>query len=227
MTETIATSEAGGFRRRSQVRLGRLMLQLGTVMAVAALLIGAGFMAFAVDIADSSVPVDPHADGIVVVTGGSDRIDSGLQLLSEGRAARLLISGVNPQVTRRELAGAVDQRMRDLLLCCSDLGRDARDTIGNASEARSWAANKGFTSLIVVTNDYHMPRTMAELESAMPGAVLVPYPVHRRSLAWWFHDRDGMARLFGEYMKYVATRVRIALSLPPARPVTVASRTGS
>ena len=57
-------------------------------------------------------PLNPRAEGIVVLTGGTSRIDEALQLLAEGRATRLLISGVNPLVTRDTLALTVGDNWR-------------------------------------------------------------------------------------------------------------------
>ncbi len=43
-----------------------------------------------------------------------------------------------------------------MLACCVDLGHTARDTIGNATETRDWAADHHYVSLIVVTSAYHI-----------------------------------------------------------------------
>jgi 1-acyl-sn-glycerol-3-phosphate acyltransferase len=148
-----------------------LILLTRAVVVLAALVgivLAAGFVAFAMSIAGARVPAGARAEGIVVLTGGGGRIDGALHLLAEGRARRLLISGVNPSVDIGALAGTVDKELEVALACCVDLGRDARDTIGNAAETRDWARTKGYTSLIVVTSDYHMPRSMAELAEAMP-----------------------------------------------------------
>ena len=47
-----------------------------------------------------------------MLTGGGGRIDGALHLLAEGRARRLLISGVNPSVDLKALAGTVDKDLR-------------------------------------------------------------------------------------------------------------------
>ena len=173
---------------------------------VAGLLVG--FVGFARSVVDTPPPADPRAEGIVVLTGGAARIDGALQLLAEGRAERLLISGVNPAVSLKTLAATVDGRLRGVLECCVDLDH-ARDTIENASETRSWADRQGFSSLIVVTSDYHMPRTMAELAQAMPGARLIAYPVDNPELDladWWRNPQvfGLLAREYGKYLLVVA-----------------------
>jgi len=178
--------------------------------ALLTILLVAGFFGFAEEIASTSPPPDPRADAIVVLTGGSARIDGALRLLDEGRAKRLLISGVNPSVTSADLANLVDGALRDELACCVDLGRQAIDTVGNAAETRDWAAAHGFASLIVVTSDYHMPRSMTELAAAMPAVTLIPFPVSNPDLRFtdWWHDRTTFTLLLREYGKYLVAKAR-------------------
>ena len=174
------------------------------------------FVGFARAVVETPPPADPRAEGIVVLTGGAARIDGALQLLAEGRADRLLISGVNPAVTRETLAATVADDLRGVLLCCVDLDH-ARDTIENAAEAKRWAGRRGFSSLIVVTSDYHMPRSMAELAEAMPDTRLVPYPINNPDLhlADWWRNPQVFGLLAREYGKYLLVEARTWL--PAAR----------
>jgi uncharacterized SAM-binding protein YcdF (DUF218 family) len=196
----------------------RLTRAIVVLAGLGCLALAAGFVAFATSVADTRIPADVRAEGIVVLTGGGGRIDSALHLLAEGRARRLLISGVNPTVDLKALAGTVDKNLEVALACCVDLGRDARDTIGNAAEARDWVRAKGYTSLIVVTSDYHMPRSMAELAEAMPKVRLIPYPVTNPELhlADWWNNASAFVLLLREYSKYLfaAARVRVAGPAP-------------
>ncbi len=180
--------------------------------------LAAGFVAFAVSVAGTQPPPDPRAEGIVAFTGGSARIDGALRLLAEGRASRLLISGVNPSVSLEALAGTVDKDLDMALACCVDLGRDAQDTIGNAAETRDWAKTQGFKSLIVVTSDYHMPRSMAELAQAMPSVTLIPYPVNNPELhlADWWSNPATLGLLVREYGKYLLAAARVKIAGPAA-----------
>jgi uncharacterized SAM-binding protein YcdF (DUF218 family) len=191
---------------------------LAGVLAVAILAFVVGFLGFAREVVDAKPPMDPRADGIVALTGGAARIDGALQLLAEGRAGRLLISGVNPSVTPDILAKTVASDGKNAMGCCVDLGHDARDTIGNAAETRSWATDKGYASLIVVTSDYHMARSMAELETVMPATRLIAYPVSNPELhlARWWSDPDAFGLLMREYVKYLWTKARLAIAAPAA-----------
>ena len=212
-TAPIPGDAAGANRTLMRGKLTRGFL---LVVAVALVAVVAGFVVFANSVVATHAPADPRAEGIVVLTGESQRIDDALRLLAEGRASRLLISGVNPSVSAGALANTVDPQMEAVLACCVDLGRDARDTSGNAAETRTWADERGFRSLIVVTSDYHMPRSLAELSGALPGVTLVPYPVASTNLkldAWW-SDGHAFDLLLREYGKYLVAAVRNAIPVP-------------
>lgn len=151
----------------------------------------------------------PRTDAIVVVTGGAQRIGDAIGLLGADRGARLLISGVNEKIGREELA-KINPASRGLLACCVDLDYRARNTIGNAIEARRWARQHGFGSLLVVTSNYHMPRVLAEFAHAMPKLRLVPHPVVAEQVdsSGWWRNWSTIRLLAPEYAKYLVARLR-------------------
>jgi uncharacterized SAM-binding protein YcdF (DUF218 family) len=155
----------------------------------------------------------PQSQAIVALTGGSlERLSTGVDLLEQQRGERLLISGVNRIVTDQELFDVLDVDPA-LAQCCVDLGRAAEDTLGNASETAAWARAHNYRRLILVTDDYHMPRSYAELSLAMPEAEIYRYPVRTR---WtdpelWRSDVGAAGRLGAEYVKYLMIRGREAL----------------
>jgi len=183
-------------------------------LLVVVLVWGAGLLAFADRAARANPPFEtPRADGIVVLTGASDkRIETGMKLLESESGRRLLVSGVNRDVTRAELRAVASAPAR-LYDCCVDLGYDAEDTLGNAQEIAAWARAKNFRRLIVVTSDYHMPRSLLEIKGAMPEAELEPYPVQTPSLdarRWW-RTGTGARRMTLEYTKYLGVLAREAV----------------
>jgi uncharacterized SAM-binding protein YcdF (DUF218 family) len=189
----------------------RSVLMWAIIIAVIAFI--AGFWKFAERVrVEAEAP--PRAQAIVALTGGSlQRLTTGVRLLEQHKGERLLISGVNRVVTDEELLGEALNVDRDLRQCCIDLGRSAEDTLGNASETAAWAREHHYTRLILVTDDYHMPRSHAELSLAMPEATIIPYPVRTR---WtdprlWRSDLGAASRIGAEYVKYLVIRGREAL----------------
>jgi uncharacterized SAM-binding protein YcdF (DUF218 family) len=184
-----------------------------------AMLWAAGFVWF-VHAAGRNVPPPPQADGIVVLTGGADRIETALRLLAAGRARRLLVSGVGPTAEFGELArrAGVSPALRDRVT----LGRAAVTTRGNASETAEWVRDNTIRTLIVVTATYHMPRALAELSRAVPEVTLYPVPVLPPALRG-SHDAGTLRLLAGEYSKWLAAEIGLSglvggagLHAPPA-----------
>lgn len=178
---------------------------------------GAGFAVFHDGIARVEPASLPRADGIVVLTGGAQRVNDGLGLLAQGFGRKLLISGVHQKTGRDELARHARGDGREMLDCCVDLGKGARNTIGNAIETRRWAEDNGFRSLIVVTSNYHMPRTLEEFRHALPGIMVTGYPVVTEQAGpdriWT--DMSTLKLLVSEYAKYVVTRLRHVVENDP------------
>ncbi len=196
------------FRRRAGRAL--LWLALGGVVV----LVG-GYINFASRLALNEASA-PRTDAIVVVTGGAQRVGDAIGLLHADRGSRLLISGVNERTGREELA-KLNPKAREALACCVDLDYRARNTIGNAIEARRWVRRHGFRSLLVVTSNYHMPRTLAEFAHAMPGVRLVAHPVvteHIDTSGWW-NRWSAIKVLAPEYAKYLVARLRSLVESDP------------
>lgn len=165
-----------------------------------------GLAAFGDRVAKSTpAPEPPMSDGIVALTGASSlRIEAATRLLELGKGERLLISGVNREVRPRELREVTRSAGR-AFDCCVDMGFYALNTQGNARETAAWARKHRFKSLIVVTADYHIPRSVLELQAAMPEATLHPYPVATdtlRARGWWRRAGDSR-RMIVEYSKYL------------------------
>jgi uncharacterized SAM-binding protein YcdF (DUF218 family) len=198
---------AGGTRRKGR----RAILAAVLVLIVAGGYLFGGFLRFTQEVAALSTPARvERADGIVVLTGGALRLDQAIGLLKEGRAERLLISGVNPD-TGVEALSRLTGTDRALFECCVDLDYAALNTIGNAEMTDRWAQQRGFDELILVTSDYHMPRTLMTFDRFAHVPVIRPYPVARADL--WNGNAVptgfGMKVLLTEYAKFLAARVRL------------------
>jgi uncharacterized SAM-binding protein YcdF (DUF218 family) len=140
------------------------------VIAAILILWALGFVWFA------GIPPQPApssmTDAIVVPTGAGGRIQRGLEMLRDGQAEAMLVTGVDPEVKPAEFAAQFEVP-DGLMDCCVVLGFEAVDTRGNASEAAQWAAANDYKSLRLVTTDWHMRRAAYELSSSLPNGVTV------------------------------------------------------
>ena len=173
----------------------------------------AGLQFFASSLPDAVVTRAGQTDAIVVLTGGSGRLIEGLDLLKQGRAEKLFVSGVYRGVDVEELLH-VTQSGGEPLARKIALGHEADDTLGNAQETAKWIGKEGFSSLRLVTAAYHMPRSLFEFRRAMPDVEIVSHPVFPplvRLDAWWRYP--GTASLLaGEYSKFLLVHARVWLA---------------
>lgn len=113
-----------------------------------------------------------RTDAIVVLTGGSGRIERGFELVERGVSRRMLISGVERTVRPNELAEVykVDPHLLD---CCVVLGRESFDTRSNADEVARWVERRHIRSIRLVTNELHMPRARYELRKRVGNGLTI------------------------------------------------------
>ncbi|GAA0785066.1 YdcF family protein [Roseibium denhamense] len=192
----------------------RFGLRVALIAGLTALAAGSAveFTRFAQSVAGTAAPSEATADAIVVLTGGQARVAQGVRLMEQGHGSRLLISGVHPGTTRKQLAVVTESDM-PLEETTVDLDRTALNTAGNATETAAWVKKNGFKSLLVVTSAYHMPRATAELSIALPDVDLIGYPVitEHLQLKNWYREPATFRLLMREYVKYIVARLRIAI----------------
>ena len=195
---------------RSAVKTRRMKAAAVKLAVLGAILLVIGFGVFIWLLPDEQVTLDRSADGIVVLTGGTARVSDALELMASGHGKRLLITGVNPGTTTGDIARQVVDYDR-ILNCCVDLDYSALNTLGNAVEARRWALDHNFRSLIIVTSAYHMPRALAEFAHQLPDVSLIPFPVVSDKLRiepWW--SNSATTRLvLSEYLKFLFAKLRM------------------
>ncbi len=191
--------------------------RLRVVAALVGLVAGAGLWGWGLVWFAGSIPrsvgdPDRETDAIVVLTGGSLRLETGFALLSRHLAEKLFVSGVQRGVDIDELlrvTGLTAQHME----CCITLGYKAGDTVENARESATWLKANKIKSIRLVTSGYHMPRSLLEFSETVPAVEIVPHPVFAEHVMldeWW--RRSGTAGLvIAEYNKYLLAAVRHAL----------------
>lgn len=166
------------------------------VFALLVLLYGLGYAAFAVLLPRPAG--DERTDAIVVLTGGSGRLERGFDLLERRLARRMLISGVERTVRPVELAEVygVEHRLFD---CCITLGRDSFDTRSNADEVARWAERGRVASIRLVTNDLHMIRARYEIRKRVGDDLTI--------VADAVPTDPDFSAIFLEYNKFLLGRV--------------------
>lgn len=188
-------------KRRPPPRLAR---RLGAVVLAAAAAWTFGLFRFVAAIPERVIDATSRTDAIVVLTGGSGRLSTGLRLLSEKRADKLFVSGVYHGIDVTKLL-EMSQHAPEEFNCCVEIGHSAGNTAGNAAETSAWVREQGYRSLRIVTASYHMPRSLLEFRHLLPEAVLIPHPVfpeHVKQERWWAWP--GTASLFAsEYNKFL------------------------
>lgn len=170
-----------------------------------------GFVAFGEKVTGMQPPVirEP-ADAIIVLTGGQSRIQAAIDLLKDKRGKRLLISGVHPATNEKALQRATHAD-KSLFDCCIDLDRSALNTVGNAAESERWIRSNHYRRVILVTNNYHIPRSTLEMSYRMKDVEFIPFPVvngerHGHS---WVAEGDTLRVLLIEYVKYLGAAARV------------------
>jgi uncharacterized SAM-binding protein YcdF (DUF218 family) len=160
-----------------------------------------GFLIFAVTLGGPAGR--ERTDAAVVITGGSGRIEHGIEVLSDGDAKRLLIAGADPSVTKPDLIDIFGEAK--LIRCCVDLGSESVDTRSNAEEAKRWLNRQGYTSLRLITSDWHMRRARYEFRRVLGRKYdVIPDAVR---------TQPRLMTLFGEYNKLLLRRIAVLFEL--------------
>ena len=186
------------------------MLTLPFILAIG---YGLGFVWF-LRMTGESPDLPARADAITVLTGGPERIETGLRLLLAGHAPILLVSGIGGKATVQDLArrAGVDATA---LAGRVTLGHNATTTRTNAVETVPFVQAHYVHDLIVVTAGYHMPRALVELGRALPNVVLHPAPVlpgrgAARTPSWRL--------LMEEYTKWLVAAIGLSGYAPAHAP---------
>jgi uncharacterized SAM-binding protein YcdF (DUF218 family) len=185
------------------------MTSLGRVLWLLAVVWVGGLFCFTIDALRPSETSTASADAIIVLTGDADRVDTGLGLLAQNRAPRLLISGAGPRLSLAELARRHNVGLAWLTAHVT-LGREAISTWGNGSEFAAWAAAQHIDSALVVTSYYHMRRGLMELHRAAPNVRLIEFKVPASP---HFQLRD-LRKLINDYNKYLLAAIGLSRFSP-------------
>ncbi|MEQ1878820.1 MAG: YdcF family protein [Bdellovibrionia bacterium] len=115
----------------------------------------------------TSWDIDPRGDCAVVLTGGPNRVRKGFDLLSQGQVKKLILSGVNPRSSLREIFpqmpfyGALSEN--EVIL-----EKRSATTYGNAQQTLALIEALHCRDLVVVTSRVHMYRAIRTFKAIFP-----------------------------------------------------------
>ncbi|WP_034987299.1 YdcF family protein [Bartonella florencae] len=191
-------------------RLFRYFPPTALALSIIVLLFCIGFIIFSEKTERLQPPNPlPKADAIIVLTGGENRIETGLNLLQKGLGSRLLISGVNTKTKLKSFMHS-PHITPQLFTCCVDIGHKAINTRGNAEESAVWIKKHRYKTVYIVTHDYHIWRSLRELKYLMPNINFIAYPVKKSGDESMIQQINQIRILAFQYIKTIQVYIRTA-----------------
>lgn len=144
-----------------------------------------------------------YFDVIVVLTGNTNRIVKGYELLQSKHSKKMFISGVNPIVEKKDIKSIFqnnDNKKNNLFDCCVFLGKNAKDTRSNAIEVFKWMKSQKLNSAVLITSDFHMPRSILEFKKSNNHIKIDYYPVKT--------NNKNFVDIFDEFLRFCFVRVK-------------------
>jgi uncharacterized SAM-binding protein YcdF (DUF218 family) len=153
-----------------------------------------------------------QADAIVILTGDNNRIEQGLELFKNSSIQYLLISGVAQESNLKQIVQNFVHKQDYLKNSDSiDLGKEATSTVGNLRETQEWIGKKKLKSIILVTSNYHMPRSYALFKGKLKIDRIEIYPTFSEKfdkIGWWYNSKS-IELIILEFHKYLACKIAL------------------
>ena len=139
---------------------------LKAVLSLVALLFLPPAVPHLVSLRDPGPPARP-ADAIFVLTGGEGRIQEGFRAWSGGAARELYILGAGRRVPVSRIVPEGSRISAEALSRIHVEGW-SENTLENAFSAKSAVGEGKYSSVILVTSDYHVPRAVLAFRKVLP-----------------------------------------------------------
>ena len=147
-------------------------------------------------------------EGIIVLTGDKFRISEGLKILNSEIGYKLLISGVNKEISIEEIKKEFP-KYEQLFNCCIELENISTNTFENIREIFFWKKNNNIKNILLITSDYHLPRVKLEVNRLLLEKETYYYGVKYENQK----INIRMKKLIVEYIKYLRTRISLGIGL--------------
>ena len=154
---------------------------------------------------------------IVILTGGTNRIKEGFEVIDKLEKKsianlKILVSGTGKGFTKLSLQEQLNVNF-DLRLieCCVKLDSVSQDTYSNATETSKWVSENNIEEILLITSNYHIPRSILEFRNKMPNLKILFYPIKpkQHQINKWLKSFETFSLIFIEYCKYIIAYVRI------------------
>jgi len=179
------------------LRSRKLYLNLFLFLAIILVI---GFIKFYYSIKNTTVYSNQNIQGIAILTGGKGRISEGIKLFLETQNSILLITGVDKKVDSEQIVPARLLKNPKVFI-----DKNSDTTLDNANAIIQWATVNKITNVLVVTSDYHMPRSMLVLKKKSKKLNFYPYLVtsNIRLEEKLLKDSKVLRFMLEEYFKYL------------------------
>lgn len=161
MTDSLATA-----RRRVRP------VVVVSALVAALLLIGVGWAwrVASARVADPDMSLPDHADALLVFFGGEERVPFAAGLVDSGIADTLVINhGLKDGRLAEDLSPLCDDPSLAYEVVC--IVAEPSDTAGEARVFSELAVERGWSSVVVVTSDFHVERARFHLEQCFDGDI--------------------------------------------------------
>ncbi|MFI3241005.1 MAG: YdcF family protein [Alphaproteobacteria bacterium] len=171
------------------------------ILFVIVILYVVGFILFACKINNYDLDTTTKTQAIVVVTGGKNRIETGVELLNKKMAEKLFISGVSKTTSFKSLKIEKKDNI--------ELGYDATTTLENAFEVKDWLLKNNIKSIRLVTSNYHLPRALLEIKHENKNVKIIENPIFSDNIVdkWWGSFNTSFF-IFVEFNKFLCVFLR-------------------
>ena len=167
----------------------------------------ASFQQFILTLPKANISLVEPLNGIVVVTGGQARIQKGLEMLSGGKANKMLISGVGQGISKQLLRESLSLSDEQALFfdCCVEIEFTAIDTNGNARATIRWMQKHNLKDVLLVSANYHLPRAEIIFRRYLPEKKIYFQAVNPPDLklSHWYLSWQTSRLLLKEYLKFL------------------------
>ena len=160
-----------------------------------------------------------ESPNIVILTGGTNRIKEGLKIIDNFKKSKkinykILVSGTGLGFTKSILRKQLGPNFNPKLIqCCIDLDSVSKNTFTNARETFKWISKNKINEFILITSNYHMPRSILEFKNVMPNLKIYTYAItpEKHDIKNWLSSYQTFGLVLTEYCKYIVASLRIKL----------------